>query len=205
NSFTPHRCPLGLSFDKNNILASDLKGDGFLVSYTRGGDSTGLDTYGYPGTICDPGQDLLHIVLSPDGSGEYQMQATTIANNFSNPVDTYMDLNFLYVIEYSYSGNGRLFKVTLPIDPTGIQEKSKSTFISVYPNPTTNQVNFLAGINSGNIKSIIMKDLLGEELKNFPAINSKEYSVDLSSEPKGIYFMEITSESEKIVKKIILQ
>ncbi|MGZ4116120.1 MAG: T9SS type A sorting domain-containing protein [Bacteroidia bacterium] len=205
NSFTPHRCPLGLSFDKNNLLASDLKGDGFLVSYTRGGDSTGLDTYGYPGTICDPGQDLLHIVLSPDGSGEYQMQATTIANNFSNPVDTYMDLNFLYVIEYSYSGNGRLFKVTLPIDPTGIQEKNKSTFISVYPNPTTNQVNFLAGINSGNIKSIIMKDLLGKELKNFPAINSKEYSVDLSSEPKGIYFMEITSESEKIVKKIILQ
>lgn len=205
NSFTPHRCPLGISFDRNNILASDFKGDGLLVCFTRGGDSTGLDMYGYPGTICDPGQDLLHIELSPDGAGEYQMQATTIVNNFSNPVDTYLDGNFLYVIEYSYSGNGRLFKVTLPVDiTTEIEEKNKITDISVYPNPSS-------GIFSTNFKNktvetkICIYDMLGNCILEKAYRNETYANINLSAQPKGMYFLEMLSSDEKIIKKIVVE
>lgn len=204
NSFTPHRCPLGLSFDSKSILASDLKGDGFLVSFTRGGDSAGLDINGYPGTICDPGQDLLHIKLTPDGPDNYQMQATTIVNNFDYPVDTYLDSNILYVIEYAYSGDGRLFKVILPADPAGIQEENKIVEVSVYPNPTS-------GIFTVNLKNktadakICVYDLLGNCVLSNITVKELNQRIDLGNQPSGIYFVEMALGDEKTTRKIIIK
>jgi hypothetical protein len=201
-SFTPHRCALGLNFDRNNILIPDLKGGAFAVSFTRGGDSTGLDQYNYPGTICDPGQDLMHLKLSPDGS-EYKMQATTIVKQFNYPVDTYMDQNILYVIEYSYSGPGRLFKITLPLDIIGIKENSENSFGAVYPNPSSGIVNL--DLSSG-INSVSVKNLLGENILSISNEDRIEkLSIDLSSQPKGIYFLEMKGEEKSVVKKIILE
>ncbi|MBC7695352.1 MAG: T9SS type A sorting domain-containing protein [Burkholderiales bacterium] len=204
NSFTPHRSPLGLSFDKTNLLGAGLKGDGFVVSFTRAGDSTGVDIYGYPGTICDPGQDLLDIKLTLNGAGDYEMQATTIVKDFDYPVDTYLDGNILYIIEYSYSGDGRLFKVTLPLDPVGVRKNIETLFYSIYPNPTSGafSVNFSKENANANI---CVYDLLGNCLVKKDSQNGLTALFDLSTKPKGVYFVQIVTEDKREVKKIVLE
>lgn len=211
-TFTPHRCPLGLSFDKKNILASDLKGDGFLVCFTRAGDSTGLDIYNYPGTICDPGQDLLHIELSPDGAGEYQLSAVTIVNNFSYPVDTYLDSTNLYVIEYSTSGDGRLFKVSLPLDQTlSVREENETADLFVYPNPAIGGI-FTLQLNDYIQKQVLHSDMifvfdqLGNcVLRQHFSSSSAQQRIDISKMAKGVYLVEVETENKRITQKIVIQ
>ncbi|MBC7862925.1 MAG: T9SS type A sorting domain-containing protein [Bacteroidia bacterium] len=203
SSFTPHRCALGLEFDRKNILAADLKGSGFAVCFTIGADSSGLDPFGNMGAICDPGQDLLHIELSPDGAGEYQMQVTTIVNNFLNPVDTYLDGNILYIIEYSYMGAGRLFKVTLPLDPVSVEEKNSRTDISVYPNPGSGI--FTVNLNKKNTGAkICVYDVLGNCVLSKVCGGDVNQIIDLSCKSKGIYFVQLITDGKRIVKKIVL-
>ncbi len=208
SSFSPHRSPLGLAFDRNHILASDLNGDGFLMSFTIGGDSAGLDPYGNIGALCDPGEDLLHIKLTLDSTGEYEMHATTIVKNFLNPVDSYLDSNILYIIEYAYSGNGRLFKVTLPLSPLGINENSTTSQITISPNPSTNI--FTIHTSSKNILSkICVYDLLGNCVMDKKVLT--DGVIDLSGKAKGIYFVKVEMEGSfdqpgmTEMKKIILQ
>lgn len=38
STFTGHRSPLGLVFDKDSILPAPFKGDGFVLSFMPGGD-----------------------------------------------------------------------------------------------------------------------------------------------------------------------
>jgi hypothetical protein len=204
-TFTPHRSPLGLSFDKQNILIPDFKGDGFLVSFTRGGDETGLDSYGYPGVISDDGQDLLHIKLTPDGSGSYEMHATTIVKGFNYPVDTYLDENILYVIEHSQNNNGRLFKVTLPLDVTAVDESHTSFDYSVYPNPSNGVVAISAGIN--NACQLNVFNCFGEKVfqQCIAEPRDKGSKINLSALPKGMYFFELSDGNRISVKKVLLQ
>jgi len=82
-TFTPHRCPLGLSFDTHGAMGSKFQGDAFAVSWTAGlaPGQTG------EGPFNDPSQDLLHLKLTSLGTN-YQLQATRIVGGFQNPVDT---------------------------------------------------------------------------------------------------------------------
>lgn len=202
-TFTPHRCPLGLSFDRSNLLAPGLKGDGFMASFTRGGDSTGLDPYGYPGTICDPGQDILHLQLSPDGNGEYQVQATTIVNNFNYPVDTYLDSNILYVIEYAYTGNGRLFAVTLPLDVSSLRYMNKQEIV-VYPNPSAGKIVLHFDEPVADVK-VRVSDVLGNCVLEEKLDGIVDAALDLGASGRGIYFLDIECNGKRNRQKIVIE
>jgi len=211
-SVTPHRSPLGINFDRNKILGSDLTGDAFMVSFTRKGDSTGIDVYGSPGTIVDPGQDLLHVKFIPDGNGEYEMQANTIVKGFSYPVDTYMDGNVLYVIEYNDKSDGRLFKVTLPAGVVAVNENEAEDLCRIYPNPSEEifTVSFNGTFDKTNI---CVFDLLGNCVmrndKGNPAIQSTgdgcpSVNISMRQQPKGIYFVQVEGDGRSVMKKIVL-
>jgi glucose/arabinose dehydrogenase len=197
-SFTPHRCPLGLAFDVNGILAGDLKSSGFVLSFTRGGDSTGLDQYGYPGTVCDPGQDLLHLELSPDGNGEYQMNATTIVNNFDYPVDSYLDGNVLYVIEYAYAGQGRLFAVNLPLDVSGMDNLGGP--LQIYPNPCEEKLKVR---HAGARAMLRIYNVLGELVLSETTREDGSADLDVSLPPAGIYFAELERAGWRVTRKLV--
>jgi glucose/arabinose dehydrogenase len=207
-TFTSHRSPLGLAFDRNKELASDLTGDAFVASYTRKGDSTGLDEFGYPGTIVDAGQDLLHINLLPDGSGAYKLSATTIVKDFYYPVDTYMDGNILYVIEYNDNGAGRLYKVTLPAGVTGITKALSENDGRIFPNPTGGKFTIELD-RPGGSANVCIYDVLGNCVlrqgpSNSPSDCSSAFCIDLQGEAKGVYMVQITNGDQKIVKKLVI-
>jgi hypothetical protein len=109
-TFTGHRCPLGLSFDNQRAMGSKFQGDGFVVSWTRGlaAGATGEGAFG------DPSQDLLHLEFTSVGSN-YHVRATRIVGGLSNPADTAIIANKLYVLENG--GSQGLWEVTFPAAP----------------------------------------------------------------------------------------
>ena len=100
-TFTPHRAPLGLSFDTAGALTT-FKNDGFVLSWGWGIERP---------TLSDTGQDLLHLDLSRQGD-RYEARVTQIARGFDHPIDSVLIGNALYVLEYG--GAGAIWEITLP-------------------------------------------------------------------------------------------
>lgn len=74
---------------------------------------------------------------------------------------------------------------------------------NVFPNPSF-------GIFTINCKcqdkiNITIHDVFGNRLLNKHFFNNGNLQIDLSDQPKGIYFVEVLSDDERIVKKITLQ
>ncbi len=118
-TFTAHRSPLGLVFDRNNVLHPAYRGDGFMLSWTKGYDTCGCtvtpDTA--IGPFVDPSQDLVHLDLSFDSLADnFQLSATRIVSEFEHPVDAAIDSNVIYVLENGYGNTSGLYKITLPVE-----------------------------------------------------------------------------------------
>jgi hypothetical protein len=108
SSFTAHRSPLGLVFDTQGVMSPEFNRDGFMLSWTPG-DPTGETV---AGPFKDPSQDLLHLNLTKIGTTNYKFNATRIVKNFSNPIDSEIIGNKIYVLEYG--GNQGIWEVTMP-------------------------------------------------------------------------------------------
>ena len=77
--------------------------------------------------------------------------------------------------------------------PVSLEELNNGDAIDVYPNPASSVINFK--INSGNIKSLLIRNVLGAcvfEQKNIAADESKIISVNPKLKP-GMYFFEIST------------
>jgi hypothetical protein len=110
-SFTAHSSPLGLVFDNAGAMAPPFQYHGFVLRWTPG-DPTG-DTVAGP--FYDASQDLLDLNMTKLGTTNYQMYATTIVRGFSNPIDSEIISNKIYVVEYG--GNQGLWEITFPSAP----------------------------------------------------------------------------------------
>ncbi|NQX96347.1 MAG: HYR domain-containing protein [Flavobacteriales bacterium] len=86
---------------------------------------------------------------------------------------------------------------------SGIEVNPSTNQLTIYPNPTKGIFTIdLAGVNENT--SITVYDVLGKVIVNQKLIRTKTL-IDLTGNKKGIYFINIQSDNEKIVRKIILQ
>ncbi|WP_295718792.1 T9SS type A sorting domain-containing protein [Mucilaginibacter sp.] len=117
-TFTSHRSPLGLVFDRDSLLTDEFKGHGFLLGWTAGVSDTSKEI----GPFADPGQDLLHVQFIYDNvTDNYRIQTHRIAWKFNNPVDAELVGNIIYVLEYGGS-SPKIWKVEMPVPaPCGNQ------------------------------------------------------------------------------------
>lgn len=101
--------------------------------------------------------------------------------------------NNLYIDDINISGTtGEIDKVDI------------SKYISIFPSPTNGNVYI-------NISSAITEDVnlkvinaLGEVVSEKAKISSKEINLDLSENPSGMYFIEVTSSEGMSIQKIML-
>ncbi|HXB40538.1 MAG TPA: T9SS type A sorting domain-containing protein [Bacteroidia bacterium] len=75
--------------------------------------------------------------------------------------------------------------------------------ITIYPNPSAGVFTVRAHTNNSETK-IYIYDLLGNRILN-KVSNNLSSRIDLSNQPKGIYFVEMISGNEKQTKKIIIE
>lgn len=82
-----------------------------------------------------------------------------------------------------------------------VEEKNYEEF-KLYPNPTSNLVHL--SFNEKATKTIRIVDLLGNDILK-QVSNKKEIDIDVSTYPKGIYFINVDSEKGSATQKIIVQ
>lgn len=80
----------------------------------------------------------------------------------------------------------------------GIEENNPSSF-SLYPNPTTNQLTIATDLAISNVTIV---DLTGKIIVTH---NQPPKLVDVTALPKGIYFIQITTDTTIITKKFVKQ
>src|SRR5258706_437370 len=114
STFTAHRSPLGLVFDRVGAMAPPFQNHGFMLSWTPG-DPDGNNT---AGPFKDASADMVDLNLTKLGDTNYQAAVTRIIGGFSNPIDAEIIGNRIYVIEYG--GSQSIWEVTFPASPPAV-------------------------------------------------------------------------------------
>lgn len=107
-SFTAHRSPLGLAFDRTGAMGAEFHSGAFMLSWTEGdADEPTL----IKGPFLDASQDLLFLDLRKI-NGAYRMRPVKLVEGFTKPIDAEVIGKSIYVLEYG--GSQGLWRVTLP-------------------------------------------------------------------------------------------
>ena len=128
--------------------------------------------------------------------------------------DGFVKLKDYYDVElFNVSGLFGQFKSFL-LKPTeqvaSVNNISENSF-KIFPNPTTGTI--VVESKKLNIESIEITDITGKTISNSPfeggkgdvnlQINNSHSSINLTNQPKGIYFIKIQTENNIITKKIM--
>ena len=87
----------------------------------------------------------------------------------------------------------------------GVEDFASLDKITIAPNPS-NGVFTISNINQTTISKVTIFDINGKVVKVVGSeLNFDTITVDLSKFSKGVYFMEIANETDKVVRKILLE
>lgn len=78
---------------------------------------------------------------------------------------------------------------------------TKDTTVKLYPNPTADNVTISA---RGIVKSVALYDIQGRLLQA-NTINDVQATINLSSQPSGLYFVKVITEEGSVVEKLVKQ
>lgn len=109
--------------------------------------------------------------------------------------ETLLPLSFLWYANYSSNHNYIRFKVASP--NVGTQDYNAIN-VSVSPNPTNGVLNITS---QSNETTVTVFDMLGQEVLS--TVNGGNFSVDLTNEKTGIYFVKISNELGTATSKIV--
>jgi len=202
STFTSHRSPLGLVFDRDDILSAPFTGSGFVLSFMPGGDSSGftpLSPWGSPCPFVDSSRELVQMKLSYDAAiDNYKMTTSNVVTGFYLPVDAEFIENELFVIE----NGGSLWKLTFPKKDQNLQDLNTINF---YPNPfsTTSTLSFS---NPSHLNlDLIVIDMLGQEVQTIKNITTDYMELNRSNLKNGVYIIELRNQQVLVAKgKVIV-
>ncbi len=121
STFTAHRSPLGLVFDRVGAMAPPFQNHGFMLSWTPG-DPNGNNT---AGPFKDASADMVDLNLTKLGDTNYQAAVTRLVGGFSNPIDAEIIGNRIYVIEYG--GTQGIWEISFPASPPTVTLSAPSS------------------------------------------------------------------------------
>ena len=155
-------------------------------------DTIHLNPGCYRFLVEDSGDDGLSFFANNDGSGYVRIrdvyESTTLVN--FNP-------NFGKFIDYQFTIGYT----------TGIPEYAEDTYIYVYPNPATHELNIEMDGFIENQISVMLYNSTGKVVNQKILTNTFDlmnHTLDVSHHPKGFYYLQIASGTTYKTKKIIL-
>lgn len=210
-TFSPHRSPLGLVFDRSLALGGDYTGDGFLTSFMPCGDSSGysaLSPWGGPVVAVDSCRDVLHLeMVYNDIIDNYELTATSIVRGLWLPVDAVLLDSSLYIIESS--NQARLWRIRLPHAPLlSVNDAQQHVSLDLYPNPARDEVGLKWRLPGGTAAEIRVCDLQGREWRrvqlNAGSGLPQVHHLNLQDVPAGAYVVSLASEGQVHATKLMV-
>ena len=82
---------------------------------------------------------------------------------------------------------------------------SLSIEATVYPNPTTGKFHLTIAGDVAQRYELKIINLIGQEIERQEIQPEIEYNFDLSTYPKGIYFVQIEAGNESFIKRLVVR
>lgn len=205
SSFSAHRSPLGLVFDRDSALAAPFRGAGFVLSFMPGGDSTGyspISPWGIPGPFVDPSRELVQLRLTYDAAlDNYTMRCSNVATGFYTPVDAVLEGNELYVIE----NGGDLWRITFP-QYVGLPEAAPVVRAGAFPNPFSQRTTLTLGTVSGAASSLVLYNGVGQVVRTLPGLPAGPVTLERQGLAAGLYFFQVLQQGQvRATGKLLVQ
>ena len=92
-------------------------------------------------------------------------------------------------------------------DPAGmgVNELDHQISISVYPNPTREKFTVKIYLGQRTNGELEIYNVFGEKIYQSANLTIPESIIDLSNQPDGIYFVQLSTDKVKAINKIIIQ
>lgn len=111
---------------------------------------------------------------------------------------------FYRVRAFNDGGNSDYSNITGNV-LASVNLKDIDSYISVYPNPNIGLLNISSSDESSKLKSIRIYDYTGRLFRSYELEDRyNQYSIDLSAQPDGLYFVEVDIANTTLIKKVIL-
>lgn len=104
----------------------------------------------------------------------------------------------------AYGNNLYVDNINLTNPNTGINEADLSSYVSVFPNPTSGTV--FVSINAANLGNVNVKitDVMGKVIAESTESSVAKMKFDLSGQSNGMYFVEVSSGIGMMTQKVML-
>lgn len=211
------RAQIHLSFGTPGVHYDDSVSYGDFLSFAFWIVNDGPDTLIEPIDI-----NLVITDSSNTTSSTAYLGNFSLTNNFLSPNDSLFIVSWDYLSPQSYMLGDNIVVIwpsfVSPITPisydiftgnlfvssiSSMQEKVSENGFLIYPNPVIDKAIIQTQIQS-NIEKLRMLDISGKVIRDIQ-IKNKQYVVFQKKEiPKGVYFIEMTTNEKKDLQKIII-
>jgi predicted acyl esterase len=103
-----------------------------------------------------------------------------------------------------YCNSGKSSYISLPLVgyKLGVANTEKENGLLIYPDPANERIQI---ISREDITSVTVMNMLGETMHHYTFTSSKEYLLNTSELPNGIYLIEVAGKERSSVTKVVVQ
>lgn len=189
--------PVTLTFDVAYARYSSTYKDSLIVLVTSDCGSSWNRVYQKGSTI---------LSTAPDNTGAFVPTATQWRTESIN-LNSYAGQSALKIAFENKSGWGQLLyidNINITSGPTSVPDNDFNSSFNIYPNPGNGLFNVAVNLPAAADLTIKVLNVIGEiiSVKILANVSNDIYNIDLTGEANGMYFIEISTTTEKSVKKI---
>ena len=195
------------SYDVQLVISDGSKTDTAVKEKYIAIHTLPVVTFNQVPELCDEDWDPYELTEGAPAGGVYSGPHITDGKYFHPTEAGVGSYNLTYTYEDEYGCINTDQQTVVVTSCTGIGDKSESVGLQIYPNPTSGLMNITIDAVDFNQAQIKVIDVVGKVVFIQDEINvNGTYSttIDLSTLPKGLYFVTIAGGDKNVSKKVFL-